>query len=86
MAASISSACLLVLATINLLRASFQTAEYLPQGPSEQLMLVLEKVENCLTLWVPSVIMGIVAAILAAKLVVMGVRNIGVGMASCPRC
>jgi len=38
-------------ATINLLRAGFEAAEYVPRGPNAYLMNVLEEVENLLMLW-----------------------------------
>lgn len=67
-AGSVSAACLVIVAAINLVRAGFEAAEYVPQGPNELLMKVLEEVENCLMLWFPGVVMGFVILTLILKL------------------
>jgi len=68
-AGSASAVALVVVATINLLRAGFEAAEYVPRGPNAYLMNVLEEVENLLMLWLPGAVMGFVVLLLTAKLI-----------------
>ena len=68
MAGSVSAASLVIVAAINLLRAGFETAEYVPAGPNKMLMEILEEIENCLMLWLPGVVMGFVVVTLTVKL------------------
>lgn len=75
-AGSASAASLLVVGAINLLRAGFEAAEYLPIGPNEKLMYVLEHVENVLLLWLPAAVMYFVVASLLLKLTVIGVQSV----------
>jgi len=75
-AGSASAVALVVVATINLVRAGFEAAEYVPRGPNASLMNVLEEVENCLMLWLPGAVMGFVVLLLTAKLVYLLVQSI----------
>jgi len=75
-AGSASAVALVVVATINLLRAGFEAAEYVPRGPNAYLMNVLEEVENCLMLWLPGAVMGFVVLLLTAKLIYLTVQAI----------
>lgn len=67
-AGSVSAASLVIVAAINLVRAGFEAAEYVPQGPNELLMKILDEIENCLMLWFPGVVMGFVILTLIVKL------------------
>lgn len=82
-AGSASAASLLVVGAINLLRAGFEAAEYVPQGPNERLMYALEQVENVLLLWMPAAVMGFVVATLLLKLALLGVQSVCVRMQRC---
>ena len=53
LAGAISAAALLVVGAINLLRASFEAAEYVPRGPYQTLMEVCDGLENTLVMWLP---------------------------------
>jgi len=75
-AGTASAVALVVVATINLLRAGFEAAEYVPRGPNAQLMNVLEELENCLMLWLPGAVMGFVVLLLTAKLVYLAVHAV----------
>jgi hypothetical protein len=75
-AGSASAASLLVVGAINLLRAGFEAAEYVPLGPNEKLMGALEQVENVLLLWLPAAVMGFVVASLLLKLTILGVQSV----------
>lgn len=75
-AGSASAVALVVVAAINLLRAGFEAAEYVPRGPNAHLMNVLEEVENCLMLWLPGAVMGFVVLLLTAKLVYLAVQAV----------
>lgn len=75
-AGTASAVALVVVATINLLRAGFEAAEYVPRGPNAYLMNVLEEVENCLMLWLPGAVMGFVVLLLTAKLIYLTVQAI----------
>ncbi|CAD5113763.1 DgyrCDS2932 [Dimorphilus gyrociliatus] len=66
--ASVSS--LLLIAGINLVRATFQSAEYVPHGPNVTLMTILKALESLLTLWVPVLFGTIVLVVLFGKLCV----------------
>lgn len=81
-AGSVSAAGLVVLAVINLVRAGFEAAEYVPRGPNELLMRVLEEVENLLMLWLPGAVMGFVILTLVVKLSFIVVQNV---LAMCRR-
>jgi len=75
-AGTASAVALVVVATINLLRAGFEAAEYVPRGPNAYLMNVLEEVENCLMLWLPGAVMGFVVLLLTAKLIYLAVQAV----------
>lgn len=75
-AGSASAVALVVVATINLVRAGFEAAEYVPRGPNAYLMNVLEEVENLLMLWLPGAVMGFVVLLLSAKLVYLAVQAV----------
>lgn len=66
--ASVSS--LLLIAGINLVRATFQSAEYVPHGPNVTLMTILKALESLLTLWVPVLFGTIVLVVFFGKLCV----------------
>ena len=82
-AGSASAVALVVVATINLLRAGFEAAEYVPRGPNAYLMNVLEEVENLLMLWLPGAVMGFVVLLLTAKLVYLAVQTVYARCRSC---
>jgi hypothetical protein len=53
LAGAFSAAALLVVGSINLLKASFEAAEYIPKGPYKLLMQICAEIENSLVLWLP---------------------------------
>ena len=68
LAGALSAAALLIVGGINLLRAGFESAEYVPQGPNRFLMEVFEEIENLLLLWLPLVGMCIIALVFLFRL------------------
>ena len=71
LAGSASAAALLMVGGINLVRAGFEAAEYVPMGPNAVLMQVFEEIENVLMLWFPAAVMGIIIMSLTVKIVLM---------------
>ena len=67
-AGSVSISALMVVGGINLIRASFEVAEYIPQGPNEMLIWVMKESENVLMLWVPLVTMTLILLALVSKI------------------
>ena len=63
-AATLSGVALLVVAFVNLIRAAFEDAQYIPEGPSHVFMNVGEVVESILLVWLP---------VVAASLIVLAV-------------
>ena len=68
LAGSASAAALLLVGGINLVRAGFEAAEYVPQGPNHALMQVFEEVENVLLLWFPAFVMALMIISVTVKL------------------
>ena len=68
MAGSASLSAMMVVGGINLVRAGFEAAEYVPQGPNKVLMRVMDETENILMLWFPLIIMCVVLLALVIKL------------------
>ena len=66
---SISLSALMLVGCVNLVYASFDAAEYIPQGPNKQLVYVLQTAENVLLLWFPLAIMSIILLGLFVKIV-----------------
>lgn len=66
---ALSAAALLIVGGINLLRAGFESAEYVPQGPNRFLMEIFEEIENALLLWLPLVGMSLLALVLFFRIV-----------------
>ncbi|ELU03046.1 hypothetical protein CAPTEDRAFT_186776 [Capitella teleta] len=75
-AATASFAALLVLGGINLVRAGFDSAEYLPQGPNIDLVYYMRETENVLMFWLPLCIMCGIFSILAIKLLMLAYYKI----------
>ena len=71
LAGAFSAAALMVVGAINLLRASFEAAEYVPQGPNRLLMLFCEEIENFLVLWLPMVGMSLILIVLVVKFILL---------------
>ena len=69
LAGALSAAALLIVGGINLLRAGFESAEYVPQGPNRFLMEIFEEIENALLLWLPLAGMSLIALVMVLKLV-----------------
>ena len=67
-AGSASAAALVIVACINLVRAAFEAAEYIPRGPYEMLVKVFDHVENLLILWLPAAFLAMVVIALTARL------------------
>ena len=59
-AGSVSVSALMIVGGINLVRAGFEVAEYVPIGPNERLMWFMKSTENIMMLWFPASIMGLV--------------------------
>lgn len=76
MAGSLSASALIMVAAINLVRAGFQAAEYVPHGPNEKLMEVFEELESVLMLWVPAAVMAFALACLVFKLLLLILRRL----------
>lgn len=76
MAGSLSASALIMVASINLVRAGFQAAEYVPHGPNEKLMKVFDEVEGVLMLWVPAAVMAFALACLVFKLLLLFLQRI----------
>ena len=68
-AGSASVSALMIVGGINLIRAGFEAAEYIPQGPNHMLILVMQETENVLMLWFPLVIMSVILLALVLKIV-----------------
>ena len=75
LAGSASAAALLIVGGVNLVRAGFEAAEYVPQGPNAVLMQVFEEVENGLMLWFPAFVMGLVIISVTVKLFLTCLKN-----------
>ncbi|KAK2142873.1 hypothetical protein LSH36_902g01012 [Paralvinella palmiformis] len=67
LAGTVSAAALVFVGAINLVRAGFEAAEYIPLGPNAVLMTVFEELENALMLWFPAAVMSIVLIALSIK-------------------
>lgn len=78
LAGTASAAALVVVVGINLVRAAFEAAEYVPHGPNETLMKVFDEMENTLMLWVPGAVMGFVILSLCVKVVLLTIKNISI--------
>ena len=74
LAGSASAAALLIVGGINLVRAGFEAAEYVPQGPNEMLMQVFEEVENVLMLWFPLGVMSLIFLALSVKIFLLTLK------------
>ncbi len=70
-AGSASVSAMMIVGGINLVRAGFEAAEYMPQGPNKTLMKVMLETENVLMLWFPLVIMCCVLLALTIKLLLL---------------
>lgn len=68
-AALASSAALLAVAGINLVRAGFESAEYHPQGPNWLIIAVFEQIENFLIIWFPLFLIGLVILLITCKII-----------------
>ena len=69
LAGALSAAALLVVGGINLMRAGFEAAEYIPQGPNKFLMEIFEEIENTLVLWLPLAGMCMILLILVCRII-----------------
>jgi hypothetical protein len=69
----VSAAALVVVGAINLVRAGFEAAEYIPQGPNATLMTVFEELENALMLWFPAAVMSIVLVAMTIKVTLFAI-------------
>ena len=67
-AGTMSATALVTLASINLVRAGFEAAEYTPTGPNGFLLSVFEQIENSLLLWMPFAVVCIVAMLFMYRL------------------
>ena len=76
MAGTASASALFVVCGINLVRAAFESAEYVPQGPNEQLMKVFDEIENTLVLWIPGAVMAFAILSLIVKLILLTFKQL----------
>ena len=70
-AGTLSAAGLVILASVNLVRAGFEAAEYTPSGPNTALMWGFTQVENALLLWAPLAILIIILVVLIVRVAVV---------------
>lgn len=82
LAGSTSAAALLLVGGINLIRAAFEAAEYVPQGPNMTLIMVFEEVEDVLMLWFPAAVFSVIIVCLTIKFIVF-VRKCNVKPTDC---
>ena len=75
-AGTISSSALLTICTVNLLRAAYESAESVPDGPNFTLMKVLDQVENSLLLWIPMAGVIIILLVLISRLILRFIKQI----------
>ena len=75
-AGTISSSALLTVCTVNFLRAAYESAEYVPDGPNFTLMKVFDQVENSLLMWIPMAGVIIILLILISRLIVRFIKHI----------
>ncbi|KAK2146048.1 hypothetical protein LSH36_637g01071 [Paralvinella palmiformis] len=68
-AGTMSATALVTLASINLVRAGFEAAEYTPSGPNQFLMEVFSQIENTLLLWLPFCAMCMVTMLFLYRLI-----------------
>ncbi|KAK2159244.1 hypothetical protein LSH36_156g13005 [Paralvinella palmiformis] len=78
-AGSVSISALMIVGGINLIRASFEVAEYIPQGPNELLVSAMKESENVLMLWIPLITMTIIIVVCIYKI-------LGVFWSKCTYC
>ena len=77
-AGTLSAAALVILGSINLVRAGFEAAEYTPTGPNAFLMKIFIQIENALLMWIPMMVMAFV-------FIIFGIRVVGsIGNLFCP--
>ena len=67
-AGSVSVSAMMLVGGINLVRAGFEAAEYIPQGPNRALIKILQEIEDCLMLWFPLAIFCVVVMALLLKI------------------
>ncbi len=65
----VSGAALLIVCTVNFLRAAYESAEYVPTGSNLTLMKVFDQVENSLLIWIPLAGVIIIFCVLVGRLV-----------------
>ena len=75
-AGTISSSALLTVRTVNFLRAAYESAEYVPDGPNFTLMKVFDQVENSLILWIPMAGVIIILLVLISRLILRFIKHI----------
>ena len=73
-AASVSASALLVVGGINLVRAGFEAAEYVPLGPNRIIMQVLDEVDDVLMFWLPVSVVSVTLAGLGTVLAFVAVK------------
>ena len=75
---ALSAAALIVVGGINLVRAGFEAAEYIPQGPYSSLMYIFEDIENSFVLWVPLGGVCLISLILLVRLFMLVLTRIAI--------
>ncbi len=84
LAGTASATALVIVCGINLVRAGFEAAEYIPRGPNMLLMQIFQELENVLMLWFPAFVMSIVILSLTVKLFLLFIRKACGGDAHSP--
>ena len=74
-AGTVSAAGLVILGSINLVRAGFEAAEYTPTGPNAFLMNVFDEIENTLLLWFPLTVMCLVIILFIIRSKLLLIRS-----------
>jgi len=76
LAGSASLAALLVVGGINLVRAGFEAAEYVPRGPIRVLASIINETENVMLFWFPLCAMCVILVILSVKILICAFRKL----------
>ncbi len=69
-ACTVSNTALVVVCMVNLIRAAFIGAEYIPTGPVEGLSNALDMIEDCLLFWIPLCGIGLIICVVVFRIAV----------------
>ncbi len=68
LAGTLSISALMLIGGINLIRAGFEVAEYMPHGPNEELIYTMRVSEDVLMFWVPLIVLAIILVLLLLRI------------------